>query len=830
MTDERRVELLAPAGDGAALNAALAAGADAVYLGLDRWSARAFAGNFAPHELVRAIDRAHLFGARVHLALNTLLKDDEIEPALAALEAPYAAGLDALIVADLGFAVLVRERYPDLALHASTQLNTHSSAQLAALAGAGFARAILARELSLVEIAALRDCGVQREVFVHGALCYGYSGLCLFSSMVGGRSGNRGRCSQACRMRYRLLTGARETAVERTLSSADLAAIGSLGRLVNAGVVAFKIEGRMKDAGYVAVTTAVYREALDAALADPERYELHPDWMERLEQSYSRGFTAAHLEGRHSEVRRPGRGGHRGVLVGRVESVDDENGLVTVRLTVPLSGGDVVQLYTPWGHSEPVRVAAAVQGGRGSQGEAASWQDRVVLRVRERVAVKDRLFRLSSGEADEFAREAVAGRRLARPLALHGRLIGRAGGPARLTLVLMCDESGIGPVDTATDFALEQARTARFDAGKTRDAVGALGGTPYSLEEFEFDVEGDVFLGVGALKELRRRAVAELDRRRLATWRRSATGATDTTSSAGRRSPAGARAPRPAKSRHSRAGATRPLVVPGAGSRDGLDALPVVVRLGLHEQTLSAPGVAAFCLDVTPSDATADVSVALEALRALDLPVRVRPPEVLFDDDARWWQAVAALAWDGVYARHAAHLEAPAPAILEYPLQGLNAFAVQRLRPAGVVVSPEASLEEIADLAAALREHEPRVAVEALAFGRQQVLITRDRLGHAEGFVDDAAPGASLSLLDAKGFVFPAIVDGRGTRIFNARVTNLAPHLADLVAAGVEAVVVVQADLAPAEARAFAAHGVAGLAGFAGRERSTTGHLFRGVA
>ena len=119
MTDERRVELLAPAGDGAALNAALAAGADAVYLGLDRWSARAFAGNFAPHELVRAIDRAHLFGARVHLALNTLLKDDEIEPALAALEAPYAAGLDALIVADFGFAVLVRERYPDLALHAS---------------------------------------------------------------------------------------------------------------------------------------------------------------------------------------------------------------------------------------------------------------------------------------------------------------------------------------------------------------------------------------------------------------------------------------------------------------------------------------------------------------------------------------------------------------------------------------------------------------------------------------------------------------------------------------------------------------------------------------
>jgi putative protease len=820
VTDERRVELLAPAGDGAALNAALAAGADAVYLGLDRWSARAFAGNFAPHELVHAIDRAHVYGARVHLALNILLKDDEIEPALAALEAPYAAGLDALIVADLGFAALVRERYPALALHASTQLNTHSSAQLAALAGAGFARAILARELSLDEIAALRISDVQREVFVHGALCYGYSGLCLFSSMVGGRSGNRGRCSQACRMRYRLLASGRETSVERTLSTADLAAIGSLGRLVGAGVVAFKIEGRMKDAGYVATTTAVYREALDAALADPEGYAVRPEWMARLEQSYSRGFTAAHLEGRHSEVRSPGRGGHRGVLVGRVESLDDEKGLVTVRLNTPLTGGDVVQLYTPWGHSEPVRVAAAAQGGDRAQGRSMNWADRVVLRMRERVAVKDRLFRLSSGEADELAREAVAGRRLARPLALRGTLVGRAGAPPRLTLELLHDESAIGPVDAATDFALEPARTARIDAAKARDAVGSLGGTPYVLDEFACEVAADAFLGVGALKELRRRAVAELDERRLATWRR-------------RPAHGAAQAHRPARSRRSLetqgSGAARPLVAPGAGGRGDVDVVPVVVRLGLREQALAAPGIAAYCLDVGPADAVADVSAALEALRAHHLPVRVRPPELLFDEDARWWHDVGALAWDAIYARHVAHLEASAPVIIEYPLQGLNALAAERLRPAGVVVSPEASLEEIAGLAAALRAREPQTTLEALAFGRQQVMATRDRLGRAEGFVDDAYPVAAVSLLDAKGYVFPALVDSRGTRIFNARLTNLAPHIADLVAAGVDAVIVVQADLAPAEADAFTAHGVTGLAGFAARERSTTGHLFRGV-
>ena len=175
----RTVELLAPAGDARSLRAALAAGADAVYFGLERFSARAFAGNFAGEAAVAAVELAHRWEARAYLALNTLLKDDEIEPALAALEAPYLAGLDALIVADLGFAALVREQYPRLALHASTQVNTHSSAQLVALARLGFARAVLARELSLDEIGALEPHGLELEAFVHGALCYGYSGDCL---------------------------------------------------------------------------------------------------------------------------------------------------------------------------------------------------------------------------------------------------------------------------------------------------------------------------------------------------------------------------------------------------------------------------------------------------------------------------------------------------------------------------------------------------------------------------------------------------------------------------------------------------------------------------
>ena len=245
-----RPELLAPAGEPRALRAALSAGADAVYFGLERWSARAFAGNFGGEAVPEAVETAHLYDARAYLALNTLLKDDEVEPALAALEAPYLAGLDALIVADLGFAARVREEYPELPLHASTQLNTHSSAQLAALARLGFSRAILARELSLAEIAALETHGLELEAFVHGALCYGYSGDCLLSSMVGGRSGNRGRCSQSCRLRYALQApGLGRAGVRRGSCRPATWRPSACCRTCSPRASRFKVEGRMKDAG-----------------------------------------------------------------------------------------------------------------------------------------------------------------------------------------------------------------------------------------------------------------------------------------------------------------------------------------------------------------------------------------------------------------------------------------------------------------------------------------------------------------------------------------------------------------------------------------------------
>ena len=707
-------------------------------------------------------------------------------------------------MADLGFAALVRAQYPGLALHASTQLNTHSLGAARGAGRLGFARAVLARELSLAEIAALQAHGLELEAFVHGALCYGYSGDCLLGQH-GRRAQRQPRPLQpGLPHALRAAGGPAVLPPHASRPRASRPTKADLGRRPSAPPTwrpsaccpahrrgrrpRFKIEGRMKDAAYVAVTTAVYREALDAAAGRPRGLRRAAALAARLEQSFSRGFTTAHLEGRHHEVRSGGRGGHRGVRWAVCAQMDESRAGSSVRLSQPLAAGDRVYLFTPVG---PVRG--------GARGRAATppprWRR---CAVRERVAVKDRLFRLSAAAADAFTEDAVAGRVVARPLLLEAELRAAAGEVPRLRV-----RAGQLEVDVRGDEPLAVAERARLNPGRARDAVGALGGTPYRLAGFHAALEGDPFLPVGALKELRRRALAELDARRLAVLRRPAARASFDEQDAGR----------------------IPLWPAGEAP------LPVVLRILSHETPLTAPAVTAVALDIEVSDDPAAIAAALEQLTASGFAVRCRPPEVLFDADLGWWSAVAALPWTAVYTRHLVHLTgAPQAArILEYPLQGLNAETARLLRPRAVVAGPEASLGELADLAARLAAAGPAIAVEALVFGRQQLLLTRDVLGRAEGLVAEGER-AALELADTKDFVFPAEAAPQGTRIFNSRVTNLAAAQADLAAAGVSAAVVVQRDLSAEEREAMAAGGLAALAAFAGRGRSTTGHLFRGVA
>lgn len=310
---EKRVELLAPAGNYEAFLGAINAGADAVYLGGERFGARAYADNFTVEEILRALHVAHFYGKKIYLAVNTLLKEREIAALSDYLTPFYEAGLDGVIVQDLGVLRYLREHFPGLSLHASTQMTVTGVRGAAFLKEAGVNRIVPARELSLREVLKIRqEAGVEVECFIHGAMCYCYSGQCLFSSILGGRSGNRGRCAQPCRLPYEILEGKQRLAGEGyPLSLKDMCTLEYLPFLIGAGIDSFKIEGRMKRSEYAAGVTAVYRKYIDRYYEDRVHYQVEQADLDRLKRLYIRseiqnGYYERHNGKEMITLKKPG--------------------------------------------------------------------------------------------------------------------------------------------------------------------------------------------------------------------------------------------------------------------------------------------------------------------------------------------------------------------------------------------------------------------------------------------------------------------------------------------------------------------------------------------
>lgn len=269
--DMKKPELLSPAGDYTCFQAALKAGADAVYIGGQQYGARAYAGNFSDEEILRALDEAHFYGRKIYLTVNTLMRQKELDHLEEFIAPFYEAGLDGVIVQDVGALAVLGQRFPNLPLHASTQLAITDADGAKELKRLGIVRVVPARELSLRELIALKEeSGLEIETFIHGAMCYCYSGQCLFSSMLGGRSGNRGRCAQPCRQPYSIWDGKAGQECY-PLSLKDMCTVDFLPALIDAGIDSFKIEGRMKKPEYVAGVTDVYRRRIDSYCASPEK-------------------------------------------------------------------------------------------------------------------------------------------------------------------------------------------------------------------------------------------------------------------------------------------------------------------------------------------------------------------------------------------------------------------------------------------------------------------------------------------------------------------------------------------------------------------------------
>lgn len=510
------VELLAPAGSREALVAAVENGANAIYLAGNAFGARAYASNFDREALREAIHFAHLRKVAIHVTVNTIVADEEMGPLRDYLRFLYEAGADAVLVQDLGVARVAHETVPDLPLHASTQMSVSSLEGVRALAELGFTRVVLARELSLKEIRHIcAHAPVEIETFMHGALCVCYSGQCLMSSMIGGRSGNRGRCAQPCRLPYTLVDEKGQDVLgdkagSYLLSPRDLSTIDVIPDLIEAGVSSLKIEGRMKRPEYVATVVRTYREAIDTYYAG-KGYAVTQEERDDLAQIFNRDFTTAYLEGRPGKAmmsdRRPN---NRGLLIGRVTAYDWDRRIVTVKLSGRLGLGDQVDFWVKVGGRVTATISALTDA-KGRAVEEGQAGDTVSFAIPSAVRDHDRVFKVYDARLMERAKETYASGAPVRRIPVAIEVRAAIGEPLTVTL---CDAEGHRG-EGRTDFIGEPARKRPLSEETVRKQVSRLGTSVYEMKSLHCDIAGEVMVPMSEINEARRKAVEALDALRL---------------------------------------------------------------------------------------------------------------------------------------------------------------------------------------------------------------------------------------------------------------------------------------------------------------------------
>ncbi|MEP7052195.1 MAG: U32 family peptidase [Pseudomonadota bacterium] len=616
-----RPEVLAPAGDQQALEAAIAAGADAVYFGLDAFNARARATNFSVASLPETVRLLHAHRVKAHLTLNTLVFDAELEAWAELVRAAEAAGVDAVIVQDLGALGLVRRIAPGLRIHASTQMTCTDAASVEFAASLGADRVVLARELSLADIAHIaRATQVELEVFVHGALCVAYSGQCLTSEAIGGRSANRGACAQACRLPYELvIDGVLQDLGERAylLSPQDLEASAAIPQLIELGVRSFKIEGRLKGADYVAATTRLYRRSVDAALGECPA----PDeaTKRRALQSYSRGSGPGFLAGvDHQHLVEARSCDHRGLEVGLALGKEERAGRRTLQLeaSVRIARGDGLLVEGGWAGQGEIggRVWAIELAGADVSEAPAGSRVKVWFGPEHDLGEVSRGRRVFRTHDPETARE--IGALLARE-PYRERLELAISGNYGERFVLSAHSARGRSAQVVGDCTVEAAQNEPTSHAELRDKLGRLGDSCFELGKLSVRLPSGAWLPVSALNRARRALVSAL-----------------TESQAGALSRAQPRsAPAPME-------CTLPAAPPG-----GLFAL---CRNRAQADAALAAGATGVYLDFLELTGTGN---ALRELRAAGALVGVAPPRIRKPGEEKIDRYLASLVPDAVLVR-----------------------------------------------------------------------------------------------------------------------------------------------------------------------------------
>ncbi|SHK02637.1 DUF3656 domain-containing U32 family peptidase [Desulforamulus aeronauticus] len=519
----QRPELLAPAGSWEALVAAVQNGADAVYLGGKLFNARHSASNFDNQQLARAVEYAHIRGVKIYVTVNILIANHELEEALGFLHFLHNIGVDAAILQDLGLAKLAKETIPELTIHASTQMTVHNTAGVQLMQQSGFDRIVLAREMELEEIAAIkRETGADLEAFIHGALCVCYSGQCLMSSMIGGRSGNRGKCAQPCRLQYQLVDERGRNLAdpaqvgEYLLSPRDINTSAQIPRLMAAGINSFKIEGRMKRPEYVATVIRTYRNLIDRALADNEGFFVQENESRELAQIFNRDFSPGYFLGNPGKdlmsYKRPN---NRGVRLGRVKGFNAKHKTLEILLEEPLRLGDGIEVWVSEGGRTGIEVSSMLVYGKPA--EYAEAGTLVGLAIPGKIRPGDRVFKTHDAALMERARETFTSSRETKKIPLEFFVRAKIDEPMYMRVT---DDTGLtaeGHSDEVGQEAVKRPLTRDF----LQEQLDRLGNTPFALGELQVDLQGNVILPMREINELRRSVLADLEQKRARHQRRS---------------------------------------------------------------------------------------------------------------------------------------------------------------------------------------------------------------------------------------------------------------------------------------------------------------------
>ncbi|MCR5292377.1 MAG: U32 family peptidase [Eubacterium sp.] len=492
-------EILAPCGSIDTFYAAVNAGCDAVYLSGKQFGARAYAANFSSDEILQALDFAHVYGVKVYLTINTLYKNEEIGELVAFLKPLYLEGLDAVIVQDMGAFYVVKHEFPGLPIHASTQMNICSYKGAGMMKNLGASRVVPARELTLPEIRLIKqNVDIEVECFVHGAMCFCYSGRCLMSSFEGGRSGNRGRCAQPCRLRYD---------AGYAMSMKDMCTVTDIPELMDAGIDSFKIEGRMKNEYYVASAVDAYKTMADDHASGCFSMDKALKYKKRLMDIFNRGgFSGGYYKCHDGismiDLNFPGRAG---VYVADIVSVG--KGTVDIKAVDDIHKGDDMEIRG----SSVVKITSGMDISAGK---------RTSLNAPKTKQLKpgDRIYRTRFAALQDDIKKNIIDKK--RKIPVRAFLEAYTGDRLKLTFT-----DGENFVTARSDSVLEPSQKGTTEVSILEEKVGKLGNTSFVLESMECDIKGEPFISMGILTELKRNAAGKLESEIIQGYKRTEAGA-----------------------------------------------------------------------------------------------------------------------------------------------------------------------------------------------------------------------------------------------------------------------------------------------------------------